>query len=152
MKAYLFGLIGLVAMAGGVALGQAPPMALPAGPGGAPVIVPAPTLPTSCPQGGCCAHDCMPTKTVCVPEQYMKKTPKTCYSCDCAPHCIDYPFGLFKKCSCCGDNNPTPRKKKWLIKKVHIQECPATRCVPACVPACDHACPAACPAGGCCQK
>jgi hypothetical protein len=138
MKEYLFGLIGVAALAITPAFGQTP-MALPAGAGGAPVAID--PQGACCTQGACCGQACcMPTKTVCAPEQYIKKTTKAVYTCGCEPFCVDYPFGLFRKCSCCGDRQPTPRTKKFLIKKVQTTECPAVKCVPVCVPACDQGC------------
>lgn len=143
MKGYLFGLLGLT-LVGGAALAQVP-MALPQPPGaGAPAAV-APAAPVvvdhgaSCGQGGCCNSGCCtPTKTVCMPEQYMRKTVKPAYTCGCEPFCVDYPFGLFGKCACCGGRNPTPRTKKYLIKKVITTECPAVKCVPVQVPCCEQ--------------
>ena len=137
-------------------------MALPAGPGGTPVAavpVVVETHGASCAQGACCTQSCCtPTKTVCAPEQYMKKTVKAVYSCGCEPFCVDYPFGLFRKCSCCGDRQPTPRYKKFLIKKVQTTECPAVKCVPvevpcekSCAPACGQSCCTPACGQGCCK-
>jgi hypothetical protein len=90
---------------------------------------------------------CKHCKYTCVPEEYMKKKTKVCYTCGCEPFCVDFPYGLFRKCSCDGcSRQPSPRIRKYLIKQVHTTECPATRCVPA--PGCDSGC-GSCEGGAC---
>src|SRR5260370_13606004 len=101
MKKYLCGLIGL-ALLGGNPLQAQTPTAVPAGHGGAPVVV--------WQEAPCCT----PTKTVCVPEQYIKKTTKPLYSSGCEPLCLCYIRGLFGSCGCDSGHCQRPYTRRYL--------------------------------------
>jgi hypothetical protein len=80
------------------------------------------------------------TQTVCVPEQYMKKTTKTCYNSGCEPLCVCYWLSL---CGCCGGGGGCdsgfcehPYTRRYLIMKVRTCEECCTKCVPREVPCC----------------
>lgn len=147
MKPFILGLVGLAALVASRVLGQAPLVPPPAPNSAvAPGLAPAGG---ACSGGGCSDQTggCVRTKDICVPTTFTRKTTKAVYGCGCEPFCVDYPFGFFKKCSCCDNNNPKPRYKKYLIKKVRTTECQDIRCVPAKVPACDQGCSSGiCPA------
>jgi hypothetical protein len=171
MKGYLFGLIGLVVLGSAPVLGQSPYMTgtpLVGDPtigspyvgrgrgytgsgatiaGGGPIgVAPASSGLGSHASASCCKRG----DYICVPEQFMRRTPKTIYRCGCEPICVDYPYGFFRKCSC--DGGAPPRIRKFLIKAVHTTEAPCVRCIPA--PACaGGACGApACAGGACCPQ
>jgi len=129
MKKHFFALIGLALLGGGPVLGQTP-VALPnVVPG--PVMVGAPAVPC---QPQCVA--CPATRISCVPEPYVKKTPKTVYSCGSEPICLCYFHGLFRGCDCQSGECAQPYTRRYLIKKVRTCEEDAVKCVPAEVPAC----------------
>ncbi len=126
MKKYLFGLLGFALLGGAPLLAQAPPP--PAG-----VII------DGAPHGVCCeGGSCTPTKTVCVPEHYVKKTVKREYNCTSEPICLCYFRGLFKGCDCDKGHCERPYTRRYLVLKIHRCEEDATKCVPQEVPACGH--------------
>jgi hypothetical protein len=127
MKKYLLGFIGL-ALAVIPVFAQPPRLGSPA-PGGV-TLCPPEAAKTGC-------TDCAHTKSICVPEPYIRQKTKVVYSSGSEPLCMPYLHGFFGLCGCdasgrCGP----PFTRRYLIKK--IQSCPenATRCVPVEVPAC----------------
>jgi hypothetical protein len=157
MNRFLLGLIGLAVLGSATALAQAP-APLPAGPVPGDPEAGSPytgrgfgysTVPAGDP-GASLAHIggsncCKKCDYSCTKEPYMKKTPKVCYTCGCEPHCVSFPYGFRGNCCCDRGDCPSPRIKKFLIKKVNVIETPSTRCVP--VPACTGGCE-----GGACRK
>jgi hypothetical protein len=137
MKKYLLGCIGLAFLGVNPLLGQTP-RALPHGPAGVPADV---AVQVPCPDGVACT----PTKTICVPECYVKKTTKPVYRCGCEPLCVPYYHfrDLLGHCGCDTNRCEPPFTRRYLIKKVKTCEENATKCVPMTVPACenDHRCP-----------
>jgi hypothetical protein len=124
MKKYLFGLLGLALAAGAPLLGQSP-APVPHATIGAPMVV--------CPDTACC----VPTKTVCVPEHYLKKTTKPVYGSRCEPICLCYFRGLFGGHCCDGSGHcEKPYTRRYMIKWTRTCEQEAVKCVPAQVPAC----------------
>ena len=87
---------------------------------------------SNCYQGGDC---CEPTKLVCVREPATKTITHVCYCKACEEFCVP-------KCGCClclcGGclTCDGPHLKYYLVKRVHKEECPTTKCVPTLVPAC----------------
>jgi len=158
MKHRFLGLIGLALLGGSPLLGQTPPPA-PSDPNPAPdgvivlnpapggVIVPNPApggiivgAPLDCPEG----PDCCPTRTICVPEHYTKKTDKVSYCCRSEPLCLCFYHGLhslFRGCECGHPGHcEHPYTRRYLVKKIRVCEEEAIKCVPKQVPACgpDH--------------
>jgi hypothetical protein len=125
MKEFVLGLIGLAMLGGVAALGQTPPAASP---------------------GTACGTGCGHTKTVCVPECYIRTKTKVVYSSGSEPMCLAYFRGLFPLCRCtmCGCDDAgrcgPPYARRYLIKKVRTCDEYATKCVPIQVPACRGAC------------
>jgi hypothetical protein len=130
MKKYLFGLIA-VAFLGADGFTQQTPTPVPdpngVPNGGAPLV--------GCPAGG----PCVPTKTICVPECYTKKTTNPVYCCRCEPLCLCYFHGLFAKCDCESGHCECPYTRRYLLKKSCTCEEQCIKCVPKEVPACDSA-------------
>jgi hypothetical protein len=93
------------------------------------------------PDGACCnGACCTPTKTVCCPEHYLKKTTKVCYSCDRESICLCYYHGC-GHCDCDSGHCGEPYCRKFLVKKIKPCEEDAVKCVPQEVPAepkCHH--------------
>ncbi len=100
--------------------------------------------------GSCCAESCGPEK-VCVPECYIKKTPRTVYGSKCIDYCLPKCSGLslfghgcgsggsWDSCgNCCNSctNCGCVRTKHVLLKKIVEDECPATKCVVQLTPGC----------------
>jgi len=88
---------------------------------------------------------CPQTRTICVREEYIKKTEKPVYSCGSEPLCLPYHCSLFslfghKDCDSCGP----PYTRRYLIKKIKTTEKCDTKCVAVEVPACGQhgSCPA----------
>jgi hypothetical protein len=86
------------------------------------------------PTSSCPPASCQPCPT-CVREPAIKKITHTtyCSSCElfCVPSCGHCLLSLFGGCNDCGE----PRERYYLIKKVHTEICPTTKCVPAiCAP------------------
>jgi hypothetical protein len=128
MRKYLVGLAGLALLGGAPLLGQ-PPAAVPIGPGAVPVGTPM----VICQDGA----GCVPTKTVCVPDHYLKKTTKVVFSSGCESLCLCYFRGLFAGCGCDGSGHcESPHTRRYLIKKIRNCEEDAIKCVPVEVPAC----------------
>ena len=96
MKKYLSGLLGLALAAGAPLLGRSP-TPVPTGPGGAPVGTPM----VICQD----RVGCVPTKAICVPEHYLKKTTKVLFSSGCEPLCLCYFRGLFAGHGCDGSGH-----------------------------------------------
>jgi hypothetical protein len=141
MRQYVLGLIGLTLLGGIPVWGQTPtgvpqgtPVLPPGVPAGTPVVI-----------GPDCGGCCIPTKTVCVPECYTKKTTKVVYSSGCESRCLCYYRSLFRHCGCDSGHCERPITVRYLIKKVRTCEEEATKCVPAEVPGCasGHCCPGA---------
>jgi hypothetical protein len=130
MRKNLFGLMALALLGGNSLLAQT---AAPAPMGTAGAYVAAPVVMVEP-----CGVACCPTKTVCVPEQYMKKTTKVVYSSGCEPLCLCYFHGFFKGCGCDSGHCERPYTRRYLIKKIETCEECATKCVPAQVPTCEH--------------
>jgi hypothetical protein len=131
MKKYFLGLAGFALLGGAPLLGQGPPP-IPPGPVGGPVV--------HGPDGGCAHGHCAPpTKTICVPDHYIKKTDHWCYSSGCEPLCLCYYHGLFRHCGC-GEHGHCehPYTRRYQIKKLRVEESECTRCVPKEVPDCGH--------------
>jgi hypothetical protein len=131
MKKHFIALIGLALLGASPVLGQTPVAVPNVVPG--PVVVGAPAVP--CPPD-CCA--CPATRIACVPEPYVKKTPKPVYSCGSEPICLCYFHGLFRGCGCQSGECAKPYTAHYLIKKIRICEEDAIKCVPVEVPACEH--------------
>ena len=132
MKKYLFGLIGVALLGGSPLLGQTP-TPFPGGLGGVPAGTPAFV---AGPHGATCA----PTKTICVPEHYVKKTAKVVYTSGCEPFCLPYCSGeFFGHLGWVSGHCEHPRTRRYLIKKIQTKEEDAIKCVPAEVPACEPA-------------
>jgi hypothetical protein len=108
---------------------------------GAPVAAPG----NCCPPANCCqpCQSCQPCKT-CVREPAVTKINRVCYGMVCEEFCLP-------RCSCscfshlcgghcgdCGGLCEGPRAKYILVKKVRVEECPTTRCVPSFAPACGN--------------
>ncbi len=135
MKKYLFGLVGLALLGANPLLGQTRTTS-PAVPGASANAPPPPVL-----------QDCTvaATKTICVPEPYVKKTTKAVYKSACEPMCLTHYLGccFHRSCDdgCCGKLFT----RRYLMKKtVTCEEC-ITRCVPVTVPCGSTGCsPAPC--------
>jgi hypothetical protein len=162
MNKYLFGLIGFALLGANPALGQTEPP-LPAAPGAevAGIAAPAarplganpalgqtePPLPAApgAEVAGIAASPIGPssaasarTKTICVPEHYVKKTAKILYSSGSETLCRPYCTGLFARLGWHSGHCGHTYTRRYLIKKVQIKEEDAIRCVPKEVPAADH--------------
>ena len=88
---------------------------------------PAGNPPGACPVAG--------TRTVCVPEPYVKKTTTWVYNSCSEPVCLCYIRGLFKKCGCAKDGHcESPYVRRYLVKKQRTCEQDALKCVPVQVP------------------
>ena len=83
--------------------------------------------------GGAACRDACPPK-VCVPEPTTKKVTRVVYESKCVEYCLPK-CSLFGGCSNC-DSCGKPRTKHILVKKVIIEECPATKCVVHDAPVC----------------
>jgi hypothetical protein len=131
MMTRFLAVIGLSLLGACPVLGQAP-AAVPTVSGPAAVIVSpaAPRAPECCP--------CPAAKIACVPEPYIKKTPKPAYSSGCEPLCLCYFHGLFRSCGCESGQCASPYTRRFLIKKIQTCEEPAVKCVPTEVPACNQ--------------
>jgi hypothetical protein len=119
---------------------------------GQPLARPAVTQINGAPQGvagaNCCpATNCAAAPTCCQPCPTCERVPATrdirhvfyCKTCEpfCIPVCsccISHWFGCG---SCCCEG---PYAKYFLVRRVQIEKCPITRCVPTCAPACGEAC------------
>jgi hypothetical protein len=138
MKKYLFALVALAVCGANPLLAQAPMMA-PRGPApGAPVMVLEPGP-------GCCDH--VQTKTVCVPEHYMKEKKTVVYGSGCEKFCLCYFHGLFKSCGCDSGHCEKPHTRRYMLKKTETCEHDAVKCVPTEQPVCSHG---HCTTGSCC--
>ena len=130
IKKCLFGLIGLTLLGGNFLRGQTP-IGDSNGPSGVPVAAPVQAAGPDC-------TACSPTKTTCVPENYVKKTTKVVYSSGSEPLCVGYFRGLFGHCSCEAGRCEHPYTRRYLIKKIQTCEENAIKCVPAEVPTCEQ--------------
>jgi hypothetical protein len=130
MKKYLFGSI-VFALLGTDGFAQQTPAAVSnrdvAPNGGAPLV--------GCQDGGSCA----PTKTICVPECYTKKTKEPVYCCGCEPFCLCYFHCHFGHRNCDSGHCEHPYTRRYLLKKSSTCEEQCIKCVPREVPACDCA-------------
>jgi hypothetical protein len=127
-------LIGLALLGGSPVLGQTPS------------AVPSSGTMVFEPGCGCC----VPTKTVCVPECYIKKTTHVEYSSGCETRCLCYfhSLNLFGRCGCDSGHCERPIHVRYLIKKTRTCEEQCTKCVPQEVPCCGSG--SCCPSGSCC--
>jgi hypothetical protein len=142
----ILGLIG-VALVGASPLWAQTPPAVQTG-------HPVATGPTGAAAPGCVCPEtpcCVPSKTICCPEGYVKKTTQFVYCSGCEPLCLCYFHnwcaGLCGSCGGCESGHcEHPYTRRFLIRKVRTCEECATKCVPVTVPVCDQG-----PCGpGCC--
>jgi hypothetical protein len=137
MKKYLHGLAGLALLGGAPLLAQTP----------VPIVIQresrsGPTAATEIEVGphGPCGN------IVCVPEHYIKKTDNWCYSHIDLRVCLCHFHGLFGHCGCDDGHCEHPYCRRVMVKKLHVEECERTRCVPQVESCCEHGC---CPGGNC---
>src|SRR5947209_6635405 len=121
MKKYILGLLGLAFLKGAAALAQVP---VPVGP---PAPPPGAIGPDCCPSHGCCGpHQC-------VPQPYLKVTKHVVFTSGCEALCLPPCCGccLFKGCGGCGEGHcGHAYNVRYLVKKRHVCEEEATKCVP----------------------
>jgi len=107
---------------------QAPVVQTPAAPAAAP---------TTC---STCTDCCQPCKT-CVREPAIRKITHVCYSKTCEEFCLPKCHCPLLGCICGGCIGcDGPHAKYYLVKKVRIEECPTTKCVPAVSTGCGGGC------------
>src|SRR5437660_1689244 len=120
MKKYLLALAGLALLGGTPLLAQSPVRYI----GQTGVSGPTNAQEIQVGPGG--AHD----KIICVPEHYIKKTNHWCYGHIDLRVCQCYFHGLFGKCGCDDGHCEHPYCRRVMIKKLRVEECERTRCVP----------------------
>jgi hypothetical protein len=127
MRKWMLGAMGFILLNGAILLAQLPSTA--------PTGIPAPN-------GGCCpAACCAKTKTVCVPEHYVKEKQIVRHTFGCEKKCMPYFYACGHDCDHghCGHVITV----RYLIKKVQICDHDAVKCNPVCMPVCQQARPCA---------
>jgi hypothetical protein len=132
MNVCLIQLVGLAMLAADPPQANTPPAAASS------VAVQA-AVPGPC-QGCAPCTACTPTKTICVPEQYVKKNPKTVYACRCEPLCLPRLHCWFSHSDCDTCDCGPQLTRRYLVKKTRPCDEVKTKCVPKEVPCC-VACP-----------